>query len=126
MSRNLTRLDAVDDKLGQALLGIASIDRGVASLGQNLAELSKCKAHESQLRTLQPGLLGHGLQHLAQVGNPAFHSVCQRVTSLESKRCPPALAGVLQISHALASLGAFEGLDRFRAHIPRVAYITFP
>src|ERR1017187_9449523 len=65
-------------------------------LGQNLAELSKGKAHERQLRTRQPGLLSHGFQHLAQVGNPAFHSVCQRISSLERKRCPPALAGELQ------------------------------
>ena len=72
------------------------------------------------------GLLSHGLQHLAQVGDPAFHPVCQCVSSLESKRCPPAPAGVPQISHALASLGAFEGLDRFRAHTPRVPCLPVP
>jgi hypothetical protein len=55
--------------------------------------------------------MSHGLQHLAQIGNPAFHPVGQRVSSLESKRCPPALAGVPQISHALVALGAFECLD---------------
>src|ERR1035438_1228026 len=68
----------------------------VVPLGQNLAELSKGKAHERQLRTRQPSLLGHGRQHLAQVGDPTFHPVRQRISSLESKRCPPALAGELQ------------------------------
>ena len=72
------------------------------------------------------GLLGHGLQHLAQVCDPAFHSVCQRITSLECKRCPPTPASVPQISHALASLGAFEGLDRFRAHTLKVPCIPLP
>jgi len=92
---------------------------GLASsvpLREDAAELFEGKAHGMRLRVTRPRLLGHGFHHLAQVGNPTFRAVRQRVPPLESNRCPPALARTLDISHALAGLFALEGSDRFRAH----------
>jgi hypothetical protein len=89
-------------------------------LAQDVAECFEGKTHERQLRTRQTGLVSHGLQHLAQVGNLAFHAVCQRVSSFESKRCPPALTCAPQIDHALAGLGALDCPESIRAHSQNV------
>lgn len=95
-------------------------------LREDVAELFEGKAHGMRLRVTQPRLLGHRFHHLAQVGNPAFRAVCQRVPPLESNRCPPALVRALDISHALAGLFALEGSDRFRAHGQKVPCVPSP
>lgn len=79
-----------------------------------------------RLRVTQPLLLGHRFHHPAQVGNPAFRAVCQRAPTLESNRCPPALACTPDIGHALAGFFAFEGSDRLCAHGQNLPCIAFP
>ena len=113
---------------GRAKNQIPIIRSSLSSSGAEFdeGEVFKGKAHGMRLRVTQPLLLGHRFYHLAQVGNPAFRAVCQRVPPLESNRCPPALARALDISHALAGLFALEGSDRFRAHGQKVPCVPSP